>query len=422
MQWANELAVERASAARPDLTTRLAKAVSFTGRRPRIVLVVAPCKSGNTAIVRSIAKSGYTVAHQKIKSALRLVLLEHLGESLSSSEQEYFDADTTPEAVLALPEVTPHTVDARPTLIMKETFCAGHKLEAYYDPLTVLLEAGWTPDMLTVVSVAREPLASFASWVTQYGHNNSHGHPGRDRKALASSFHAAMAAVSNTRDVARSAGVPVVSVDYEAFDRGTPAAVMGAVFAACHLHTHSGSVAPATSWSTSLDPLTSFRSSLRLPGGVRSIAYLRSVHTSLLQSSGIEYRRPNTSALMGVVTEEWATKVHGATVGMYHRIQTSCMDMMKRYQRALLAVGVTAGVGVQDPTSIDPDALPLAAAPAPAAGSAASSNTGACEERSALQGAPYVWAGMGKEGWLVVATILVASRMAMSATALPGRR
>ena len=102
---------------------------------------------------------------------------------------------------MALPEVTPHTVDARPTLIMKETFCAGHKLEAYYDPLTVLLEAGWTPDMLTVVSVAREPLASFASWVTQYSHNNSHGHPGRDRKALASSLYAAMAAVSNTRDV-----------------------------------------------------------------------------------------------------------------------------------------------------------------------------------------------------------------------------
>ena len=84
VQWANELAVERASAARPDLTTRLAKAVSFTGRRPRIVLVVAPCKSGNTAIVRCMAESGYTVAHQKIKSALRLVLLEHLGESLSS--------------------------------------------------------------------------------------------------------------------------------------------------------------------------------------------------------------------------------------------------------------------------------------------------------------------------------------------------
>ena len=58
VQWANELAVERASAARPDLTTRLAKAVSFTGRRPRIVLVVAPCKSGNTAIVRSMAESG----------------------------------------------------------------------------------------------------------------------------------------------------------------------------------------------------------------------------------------------------------------------------------------------------------------------------------------------------------------------------
>ena len=128
----------------------------------------------------------------------------------------------------------------------------------------------------------------------------------------------------------------------------------------------------------------------------------------LLQSSGIEYWRPNTSA---PVTEEWTRKVHDATMGMYHRIQTSCMDMMKRYQRALLAVGVTAGVGVQDPTSIDPDTLPLAAAPAPAAGSAASSNTGASEDRSAFLGAPYVWAGMGKEGWLVVATILIATRM-----------
>ena len=143
---------------------------------------------------------------------------------------------------------------------MKETFCAGHKLEAYYDPLTVLggrLDA----DMLTVVSVAREPLASFASWLTQYGHNNSHGHPGRGRKGLASSFHAAMAAVSNTCDVARSAGVSVVSVDYEAFERGTPAGGVGGLRGVrpwhlqpswalcsppCQLHIHSGSVAPAT--------------------------------------------------------------------------------------------------------------------------------------------------------------------------------
>ena len=46
--------------------------------------MVAPCKSGNTAIVGSMAEPGYTVAHQKSTSALRLVLLEHLGESLSS--------------------------------------------------------------------------------------------------------------------------------------------------------------------------------------------------------------------------------------------------------------------------------------------------------------------------------------------------
>ena len=52
------------------------------------------------------------------------------------------------------------------------------------------------------------------------------------------------------------------------------------------------------------------------------------------------------------MTEEWTRKVHGATVGMYHRIQKSCMDMMKRYQRALLVVGETVGVIVQDPAQL----------------------------------------------------------------------
>ena len=65
-----------------------------------------------------------------------------------------------------------------------------------------------------------------ADLATQYGHNNSHGHPVRDRKAPASSFHAAMAAVSNWTPTPWLASpacrVRVVSVDYVAFTRGTP--------------------------------------------------------------------------------------------------------------------------------------------------------------------------------------------------------
>ena len=127
-------------------------------------------------------------------------------------------------------------------------------------------------------------------------------------------------------------------MDYVAFTRGTPSRL-----ATAHPQRQRGAgdvlvhaAGPADE--LSVEPTAARQH--RLPCGARTL---------LLQSSGIEYWRPNTSA---PVTEEWTRKVHGATVGMYHRIQKSCMDMMKRYQRALLVVGETVGVIVQDPAQL----------------------------------------------------------------------
>ena len=214
--------------------------------------------------------------------------------------------------MLALPEVTPHTVDARPTLIMKETFCAGHKLEAYYDPLTVLLEAGWTLDMLTVVSVAREPLAPFASWVTQYGHNNSHGHPVRDRKAPASSFHAAMAAVSNWTPT------PWLASPACRWCRGTTlrSPVAPSRLATAHPQRQRGAgdvlvhaAGPADE--LSVEPTAARqRAQHRLPCGARTL---------LLQSSGIEYYQR---------TRDGRSGRGRSTAPRWHVTPHSCMDML----------------------------------------------------------------------------------------------
>ena len=149
-------------------------------------------------------------------------------------------------------------------------------------------------DTLASTSLCQADLAvARASWVTQHGHNNSHGHPVRDRKAPASSFHAAMAAVSNTRDVARSH-----------------------VAAAVQRH--------------------------------RALA----VHNQRTHGRG-DARR--------TTAPRWA-----------------CATAFRS----------RAGPNEHRPSSAD----------------------------------SWAWAGMGKEGWLVVAAILIATRMAMSATALPGRR
>ena len=158
-----------------------------------------------------------------------------------------------------------------------------------------------------------------ADLATQYGHNNSHGHPVRDRKAPASSFHAAMAAVSNWTPTPWLASpacrVRVVSVDYVAFTRGTPSRL-----ATAHPQRQRGAgdvlvhaAGPGDELSVESTAARQ-RAQHRLPCGARTL---------LLQSSGIEYWRPNTSAPVTEGVDEEGPRRHDG-----HVTPHSCMDIL----------------------------------------------------------------------------------------------
>ena len=154
-----------------------------------------------------------------------------------------------------------------------------------------------------------------ADLATQYGHNNSHGHPVRDRKAPASSFHAAMAAVSNWTPTPWLASpacrVPVVSVDYVAFTRGTPSRL-----ATAHPQRQRGAGdvlvhAAGPGDELSVEPTAARqRAQHRLPCGARTL---------LLQSSGVEYYQRTRDGRIGRGR---------STAPRWHVTPHSCMDML----------------------------------------------------------------------------------------------
>lgn len=316
------------AAARPDFSSKLAECIRFSGARPRIVLLVAPCRSGTTAFSRAVAYTGQTVVYQKIKEALRLVLVEEMAEQLTEEEKATFRVDSTPAESLFLPTAPKPDDSSVPTLFLKETFGGGHPLESYFDPLTVLLKAGWTKDNLVVITMVREPLPAFASWVEHWGTAATSGHGGASHARLASNFAAAMSAVANTRAVAKGAGVPLVPLVYEAFARAPPAEVMGEVLAASGMHEASDNAAEATTtWLSRPDMLVGDDSRLHMPKGQGHIDYLRHVHAALLNSPGLEYRRKATPELLAVVGEDWATAVQASAHAVYMAVQKDMPGM-----------------------------------------------------------------------------------------------
>lgn len=319
-----------------DFSDKLASYVSFQGPRPKVVLLIAPCRSGTTALSRAVAYAGVTVVYQKIKEALRLVLVDELRDTLTPEEASYFHVDSTPRESLALPQGQ--------VLFMKETMGGAHPLESFFDPMSVLLKAGWTPEDVTLVTMSREPLASFASWVKHWGERSENGHGGASLEQLLTNYRLAMASVAHNRRVAADAGVRVVSLDYEAFSRGPPATVMTALLSELGLADASARSVNATqSWELQPEFLTSDGGRMHMPRGASHTEYLRHVHSDLLASPGLFYRRKTNEELLSVVPSTVAAFLTEAVAPTYHAVQMDCMAMVARFnaQTAAVAAGTT---------------------------------------------------------------------------------
>ena len=153
--------------------------VRLVGAQPeRVVLMVSPCRSGSTAMLRVFGYSGYTAVFQPIKNALRW-------QNLETS--------------------APWEMPAVRSVFIKETFGPYHQFEVLFDPVQVLLEAGVDPARLRLVVLLREPADVWASWQAVWG--------GLARISMLEQAYAACeAAVAS----ARVAGVGLDTLSFEA--------------------------------------------------------------------------------------------------------------------------------------------------------------------------------------------------------------
>ena len=157
-----------------------------------VVLMISPCRSGSTIMLRIFGYGGFLSFFQPIKNALRW---RHLGH----------------ERPWSAPET------AQPVFV-KETFGPFEQVEVRFNPLRELIKAGIPAERLRLVVLLREPSYVWSSWRSLWGE--------RTRvDVLAEAYHACLGTVG----LARALGVVTETLDYEACCKN-PLAILGAMF------------------------------------------------------------------------------------------------------------------------------------------------------------------------------------------------
>lgn len=185
------------------LHKELARYVSHEGsRRPHVVLMIGPCRSGTTAISRSVANAGMPVVYQKVKEALRTVRLlskpEEMDENLRA---DLLSVQVLPEESLRIP--------AGPVVFWKETLGGYTALESSFDPVSMLLNAGWLPQEISLITILRDPIVCLESWMKCFGKSG--------KSTVMANFSTAMEATQRIGERATKAGVQHIPFVYEAF-------------------------------------------------------------------------------------------------------------------------------------------------------------------------------------------------------------
>src|SRR3989344_189330 len=120
-----------------------------------MILNIGPCRSGSTLTLRIFAAGARMPDNQPIptyyqpfKAILRWFIQGQEGEG----SQFYIPGRSQ-----------------KPMIYLKETIGPYTALESTFNPLDVLLPTGYPPDKLRLVFMMRNPLDTFASWVTKWG-------------------------------------------------------------------------------------------------------------------------------------------------------------------------------------------------------------------------------------------------------------
>ncbi len=166
---------------------------------PRLILCVSPCRSGSTILLRVFGAVGVESHYQELKNILRW--------RMQGGEMAWH-------------------IPQRPgaTLFLKETLGPYTETEARFDPLDVLLRAGFPAEKLHLLVLGRAVSDTWASWLAWWrGRTN---------------FHILTLAYRTTDGIRRRAiemGLPVTTFVYEALRDHPAKRVIAQLFARLHV-------------------------------------------------------------------------------------------------------------------------------------------------------------------------------------------
>lgn len=126
-----------------------------------VILSVSPCRSGTTVLLRVFGAAGIEAHYQELKNILRWRMQ---GQSSSLQEDVSWRLPQWPDKPIYL----------------KETIGPYTEIESCFNPLDVLLGAGYPPGKLHLLVLGRAPLSTWASWDAWW-----HGRTSTDKFVLA---------------------------------------------------------------------------------------------------------------------------------------------------------------------------------------------------------------------------------------------
>ena len=132
-----DVAFERTSQISVDMISSHVK-LPLVGDLPRILVAVAPCRSGTTVQLRMFSAAGIPSYYQPLKAIMR-------------REAQGMGGD--------------FEIPSGDTIFIKETLGPYSQAESSFNPLDVLLMAGYPKDKITVLTELREPLSTLTSWI-----------------------------------------------------------------------------------------------------------------------------------------------------------------------------------------------------------------------------------------------------------------
>lgn len=161
---------------------------------PQIILSVSPCRSGTTIMLRVFGAVGIPSYYQPLKTILRW---NAIGGDVSWQVPQSSSAP----------------------IYIKETLGPNTRIETTFDPLSIFLKAGFQPEKIRLLVIGREPLHTWASWLTWW-----------QEGAIIDNFISTYMTTERIRQMALKHHIQVTTMVYELFRDYTPETVIRNLF------------------------------------------------------------------------------------------------------------------------------------------------------------------------------------------------